>query len=311
MKPCVVIFRLAFTFYLLTSQVFANESAAAQITEQDFQNALAESLGRMREVLHRKTYRVQDVNHSLQKTIDAVSALVDQNDLTKAETLLKEALRLLPNNAMAGLILADVYEKQGELDKANEQYRHFLEKAALMSSLTQDIMSWKTRLALSGYVRNRLRAQGIHIEEPKSLPLMARLETDKNSTLLQAISFSLPITIVFSMFFLIFGYVITDGDITKASYYRIGSRFFFVTVLTYLLWLAHLFLQTRPLFHSEEFEVIAIMLLGAIGIFLLEIHRAIQKRKEKLLDPSTVPCRRCKRFIEKLASFCPYCKENY
>src|SRR3989338_7420529 len=154
-----------------------------QKLERQYQNALVESLKRLGEILKKGNYRSSSTRESIQKTMEAVQILTDSENDATAEPLLLDAKRLHKDNLLPELILADLYEKEGKFDKANNAYLTFLKEASFFSALNQDAIGWEARSIFGEYARLKLKAHGIDVPEPKSLkklPLVGRLKTEKS-----------------------------------------------------------------------------------------------------------------------------------
>ena len=317
MKTISILIVTILTSFCLSVTLWAETEKSSQTNIQNLQGqyetALLQSLARLEQIQKNHIYKLRVINESIEKTIQAVKTLVENQNYEQAKLLLLEARHLHGDNALAELVLADVFEKTGNVSESNNAYLAFLTKASFASSLSQDTMSWQARTIFAEYVRTKLAARGIYPQKPeglKQLPLIGRLQIEKNSMWLATVAVGLPAANLIAFFFLIFGYVVTDGDASKSAWYRYFGWLCVVLLLSYILWALHLFLRIPPIFGSEEVEVTYFLAAGCVVITVLQIREAYIKSKKKLSDPNLIPCPHCKNRVHKLDAVCSKCHQD-
>ncbi len=327
---------LSASFLLL----YAEEGQVTSDTNQQdlqskYQKALTSALSRLDQSQKNHHLQLRTANDSAQKTIEAVNLLTKTQDYNSAEILLSDAIRLYPENILAKLVLADVFEKEGRLEESKNRYLDFLKNGSFSADLRQkaglallsqgrgrfrsgttslfqtDIANWDERIAFHQYVRAKLIASGVSVPAEK-FPLIVRLKLEKDSFWLNVISTGLPLANLFFLLFLVFRYVTTDGEIAGSFGYQFALHIYFVFLFAYILWLVHLFVQTPPFFGSEETEISFIVVNGVILMSVYQITKQLVKiraeREKALSDPTVMPCPFCRKIIQKLAAVCPHCK---
>ncbi len=313
--PLFILGILLTSLLLAFAAIAQNEDAQPnpQELKQRFDAALVDSLKHLTDLLKNPKYRVRQVNESLQKTAQAIETLTQNQNYAEAESLLREAVKLNSENILSILLLADALESQQKTAEANETYTLFLKKVPSRSSLSKDLMSWESRIAFAEYAKFKLLSRALPVPNTEGLlkpPLIERIKTEKNSLLLNVISIGLPLAVLISTFFIIFWHVVTDGDFDNPLIYQFIMRIYFVLIAGYATWLLHLFVQIPPFMHPEEEEILVIILLGVLTVIGFQIKNVSDKQREKLSDPSKEPCPFCKKIIDKLSAFCPFCRHD-
>lgn len=270
-----------------------------------FEKALSESLAKLSQF---RTSKNRALNLSIETTRAALAALAEAEAYPEAERLLKEAREIFPGNALAELILADVLEVQGKVTESNEAYLAFLKKAGRPSGLTRQLVRLENRIILMDYVRAKLERKGI-AAPPARLPLLDRIKTEKNSLLLNTISIALPVFLIVATFFLIFSYVMTDGEAEGMLSYRVSLKCYAVLVTGYLFWLFRLFSQIPSLIRPEELEVAILICCGLILAVMWQVREVYTEGREQVLDETVKRCPLCKKVIPKLSIICPVCNK--
>lgn len=279
-------------------------------TEQEFEAELVKTIKRAEQTLKNHAFRSRNINDSLAKTLQAVQALHQSQDYKTAESLLKESVQLASDNLFAELMLGDVLENQRKIAEANEVYVRFLEKSDLYSNLSEATLTPESRHIFSAYIRAKLTARNVTAPQVKSLqelPLMDKLKSKKGTVWLNALAAILPAVTIFGLLFWIMACIFGSDELERSDWFRLITGIYCVFVISYLVWLVHLFTRMPALWRSEEKEI-GLLLLTGIVLVIWEHLNYLRKKKERLFsDPAFFPCPKCKKPVQKLYKVCPNC----
>ncbi len=281
--------------------------------QKSFQIALANSIAQLRKIEAGKKYKLRSINDSIRSTIRAADALMQYGSYQQSERLLKEALDAYPENIIAALILADVFESQGKQQEANRAYEQFLKEGEKASQLTNDVTSFEARAAFAAYVREKLAAQQIFPPKPRGysfLPLSLRLQTGEKSWLLSFVAGGLPMLMVVTSIIFILRKIFNLYEPNVALIDKIVFGLFMTFLSAYILWSLHLFLNLPPLIKPVEYEILALVCIG-ISLSIFNVIMENRRKEERFKsDPTLQKCPHCKRYIEKLMVICPVCNRE-
>lgn len=301
-------------FSAFTHQLHAEEPAKSpEAIQKDFQMTLAKSIAKLRATERSRKYQLKYMNDSIRFTLEAADLLMQQRSYQHAESLIQQALAAYPENIIARLILADIFETQNKQEEANRSYEQFLKDGEKESQLTNDVTDFETRKVFAEYVRRKLASQQIFPPKPKGytfLPLALRLQTGEKSLLLGFVAAGIPVLmIVMTVIFI--ARKISNLYEPRISYFdKMVFGTFTTLLLTYALWALHLFLNLPPIIKPVEYEILIVLCLGLAWVVVNLIREKRQKEDRYKNDPTLKKCPHCKRYTEKLMVICPNCNRE-
>ena len=300
-------------FLAADAAMAANGLPDRQEARAQFQSAISQSVQKLRGLAGGRAGRNTPRRRSIELTVQAVDLLAKSQNFPGAEALLSQAIEHDRHNLLALVILADVLDKQGKTDSANQRYREFLEELDKLSMLNRGVMDLASRYAFSHYVYRLLSDRGIDVPTPRMMervPLMAKLSWEKTSFLRDLIATGLPIGVTLGLLLIIVRQIFLINGPDPSIWDNFMIRIYGVLVTGYLLWILHLFVNIPALIEPVEQEIMVVILAGFTIVVFLQIQTIRTERKRDLDDPSLMPCPHCKKLILKLAAICNHCQKK-
>lgn len=284
-----------------------------QEIQKNFQVALAKSISKLRDLEKSKKYKLKSINDSIRLTLEAVDLLMQRRHYAKSESLLLESLAAYPENIIARLVLADVFESQGKQQEANQTYGQFLKEGEKANQLSNDSTDFETRGAFSSYVRKKLATQQIFPPKPRGygfLPLSLRLQTGEKSWLLSFVAAGIPVLMIFISIIFVLRKILNLYEPRVSVFDKLIFGIFITFFSAYVLWMLHLFLNIPPIAEPVEYEIVSVLFLG-LALTIGKLVRERHLKEERLRsDPTLKQCPHCKQFVQKLNVICSNCNKE-
>ena len=268
-------------------------------------------LGNLNQFYHPTMFK--DVNESLRLTVEAGEFYLKRENLKQAKELLKEAKKKYSENALASLLLADIFLAEGSRGEAIHYYLGFWNQmeSARPKSLVSLIFKRREKSIAMDHVEKELRFLGLEAPKGKTMDLFSFFSKagDRELTLPRIfVTYALPILLFLGIPFFIYRRI--TGDDVPSPEDRILYGLYLVIFCSYLVWLGHQSFNLPSLFQPAEWEVLAILGIGIAGVFATEVLLRFWQRERERRDPDTIFCPHCGKSILKLALVCPLCNRK-
>ncbi|OGX04034.1 MAG: hypothetical protein A3G87_09395 [Omnitrophica bacterium RIFCSPLOWO2_12_FULL_50_11] len=310
---------LTLSFGIIVTFNFSNVKIALA-KEANLQEALKiqsryeESLERVLNRLHRSVGQNrygEQLNKSLELTVEGGMQYLAQRDLARAKQLLKEAIDLYRGNALAHLIYADVSALEGHRDVAGRSYLDFWSGAEQEADLLREILDPVDRQIVASHISGRLLLYGMELPDQKDsrdLPLLLNMSFEHPSFLHVIAAYGLPVFVAVGIPFFLYRRYFSFNPSPVVD--RILYQIYFLLLVSYFLWISHSLWKVKPFFGTAEWEVLVVLLLGICGVFALQILRRVLEHEHERRDPNTIICPHCGKSVLRLATVCPFCNRN-
>jgi hypothetical protein len=252
----------------------------------------------------------EPLNASLRPTIEGGLRFLSRRDLPAAKLLLKEAMKIHPDNPLPHLIYADIAVLEGRRDVAGRSYFDFWHRTQKEAEFLRGILNPEDRELVGTHISGRLFLYGLDLpdsDRPQDFSLKLRIPIEKKPFLNQLLSVGLPAIVGVGIPFFIFRRHFSADPSPTAD--RLLLQVYAVILATYFLWLAHSLFKVKPFFLTPELEVASVLGGGLAGVVALYFLGKVWEHERDRFDPSTVFCRHCGKSILKVAALCPYCNK--
>ncbi len=308
MKKIILI--ILFSLIIVPSVLAQYFDVSDTVTQkQYFDRILRQSVERLQVASVKRSIQLKKVNQSIANTVSAAQYFFNDENLELAKEDIEKAQSQYDDNVVAHLLASEIYQRLGDEELANEARLSFLKRSSKMPWIARDVFNSESRKFVYDYVASYLREYGYEVPKARGInqvPLIQQLSLREGSILTEMISLGLPMIVCIGLVFFMWRSM-TGSDIWFGFWNKILIQSYIVFVFTYIIWIAHLFLQVPIFFKPVEYEIL-IVLLGGISIIVVEkLVRKTIERKRILSDPALRACPHCREIIPKLDLICSSC----
>ena len=254
--------------------------------------------------------KIKAINDSYQWTSEAIGILATRGDTAAAISLLLEASEKFQENRVAYLLLGSILEKKGARDAAARAYADFYRYSLTLLPFEQKLISPSDLKVFRDYIEMRFAEWGmklpasritLDVQKARSVALVERSRVGKWINLI------LPLFVLLGLALMLLARM--TGMEFPVAVSSLGLSFYFLTVLGYVLWVAHFFLGL-PFFLSLGKEYALLFCGGTFLIVAVYLGSCFLDRRSAPRAEGLKYCPHCHASILNVTAECPVCKRS-
>jgi len=256
-------------------------------------------------------FLLKNLNESIRFSVQGGAQLLEGRNLERSRQLLASSIKMGPENPLPYLLMGDLFDREGKIGNAADNYIKFWDRAQKEQFLMQVLFSTQDREAVAAHVKRKF--EQYRMPPPKSdglqqAPVLMELSLRKKTPAIYFVTHALPFGVILGIPFFIFKRGMSEEKPSVVD--EIVFQSYIVLVIAYIIWLVHFLLKAPPLFEPIEWEIISFVLAGVTVVISWTLFGKFLEHRKELQDPSTVFCPHCKRSVLKVVVVCPFCNER-